>query len=93
MTNVADNAPPRVVVPWTSYTPAASLMIFHYYLVESCLGELLVVTNDLGCIENHPQFTVHRVDVEAGELVHVNDLGDHMLFVGEGCSWSVLRRS
>lgn len=66
---------------------------FQYYLVESCHGELLVVADDFHCSENCPRFTVHRVNVEAGELVQVNDLGDQMLFVGEGCYRSVLHRS
>lgn len=84
--------PPRVVVPAKQYTHLSRSLqrnypfTFTYFLVESCHGELLVVTRyylTRRCLRL-PIFTVHKVDEQAGKLMPVNDLGDQMLFVGHG---------
>lgn len=89
-------APPRVAVP-TRHDYKAPTSSFTYYLVESSCGDLLEVALDgsrvMRSSRDELAFTVHRVDEERGEMVRVDDIGDQMLFVGAGCSRSVLNGS
>lgn len=52
-----------------------------HYLVQFC-GELLFVTYD----QPNLCFSVQGLEQEEPKLVNMDDLGDRMLFVGEGCS-------
>ncbi|PIA32863.1 hypothetical protein AQUCO_04300060v1 [Aquilegia coerulea] len=64
--------------------------LFQEYERNDLNGETYIVNDDTYMADNTVQFKVFKLDLKEKEWVEVKHLGDHMLFLGDNCSFSAL---